>query len=563
MPTRTLLRVAVLVALGFTVVAVGMVIMSAGGRLTTGFESDELPDLADDEQIRSWVSLDQESYLVGDLVRYRVRLLWRDDQVQPDLQSFATSISFFPLDYRSHSTTERSQSGRVREYVADYVLQAINVDVPANIQLDTVTVYYLALDDATRTVRPLRANPPPAYFGEYYPADVSGIDLLAPKPPLDVATESRRYLMILCALALLLIGGGLLWTFGRRRGKAELTAAERLWREIDQRQRDRSDRKATELQYEKFMTQALEVRTGVSAAEFWTRTIATGDEWYHVLGSARRVLSEIYRPEGMSAASLGRIEELIRSLLRPMVDAARLERESMDGPWQRLRRHRPVLAAVGGMFFVALCALILASSPLSWVPHAVKQYNGASEQFAATGDVEQAVEEFAHITEIARDPHVQAAALYNLGTLLASPVRSRLSREQHSNFLQAIFLPAMSMTRFLHDVELETEAELLTMLSEITRQYVQAEQVLRAAARAAPNDAMTSRNLELLGKIRRAIGHSIQQLLSEAESQNGRGQILGQTVIDLKLLMETELPDEFSKTDEGKDDRSYFIMERF
>jgi hypothetical protein len=39
--------------------------------------------------------------------------------------------------------------------------------------------------------------------------------------------------------------------------------------------------------------------------------------------------------------------------------------------------------------------------------------------------------------------------------------------------------------------------------------------------------------------------------------------MLNQTVIDLKLLMEAELPEDYAKQDEGKDDREYFILERF
>lgn len=561
--TQKLFHVSALVALGIVVVGVGLVIMSVSGRLLPGFKNAALPGLAADEKLRSWVSLDKDSYLIGDLVRYRVRLLWRDDEVQPDLQSFETSISFFPLDYRSHRTTERRHPGRVREYVADYLLQAINIDVPASILLDTVTVYYTIMEDATRTVHPFRANPPTAYFGEFYPADVSDIALLPPKPPIDVAASSRRSFMIICGLALLLLGAGLLWVYGRRRADAELSAAERLWRQIERGGRDDDHGKATELRYERFMTQALELRTGISAADFWMRATAAGDDWHDELTNARRLLGNIYRPEGAPPDNLDRLDELIRTLLRPMVDAARLEREALDHPRQRLRRHRPVLVVTGGMFLAALCALAFALWPSVWIPQAAKQYNDASALFAATGDVEPAIDGFARIAETAKDARVEAASLYNLGTLMASPLRSRLSREQHRNFLHAIFLPDISMSRFLHDVELETEAELLTMLSEITRQYVQAEQALRAAARVGPVDASISRNLELLGKIRRAIGRSIQQLISEAESQIGREQMLGQTVIDLKLLMETELPDEFSKTDDGKDDRSYFIMERF
>jgi hypothetical protein len=112
-------------------------------------------------------------------------------------------------------------------------------------------------------------------------------------------------------------------------------------------------------------------------------------------------------------------------------------------------------------------------------------------------------------------------------------------------------------------MELDAEFELLTLLTELTRQYVQAEAVLKGAVRADPLNSDARRNLELVAKIRRGIARSLTQLISEGEQNGGTQQMLNQTVIDLKLLMEAELPEDYAKQDEGKDDREYFILERF
>ena len=138
-----------------------------------------------------------------------------------------------------------------------------------------------------------------------------------------------------------------------------------------------------------------------------------------------------------------------------------------------------------------------------------------------------------------------------------------MSREQRRDLLQAIFHADISLDLLLHELELDAEFELITLLSETTRQYVQAEQALQAAITAGPYDSDMGRNLELLSKTRQAIARSLARLIAKAVVDAGSQEALSQTVIDLKVLMETELPDDYARLDEGKDDRNYFIMERF
>jgi len=201
--------------------------------------------------------------------------------------------------------------------------------------------------------------------------------------------------------------------------------------------------------------------------------------------------------------------------------------------------------------------------PSTWLADDFKRYNAALAIVASDGDLQQAVDALAELSEQSEDPRVQAATLYNLGTLLADRRLARLSREQHENFLAAMFIPDISLARLLDEMEMDAEFELITLLTELTRQYVQAEQVMKGAARAAPNDPDVGRNLEILGKLRRAIGRSLAALVRQGEEGVGEQQMLSQTTIDLQLLMQAELPDDYAKLDEGKDDREYFIMERF
>ena len=52
-------------------------------------------------------------------------------------------------------------------------------------------------------------------------------------------------------------------------------------------------------------------------------------------------------------------------------------------------------------------------------------------------------------------------------------------------------------------------------------------------------------------------------MVQQGEEGTGSQELLSQSMIDLQLLMEAELPEDFAKQDEGKDDRAYFIMEKF
>jgi len=241
----------------------------------------------------------------------------------------------------------------------------------------------------------------------------------------------------------------------------------------------------------------------------------------------------------------------------------RLQREIHDDFFGRLRQQPAVMAASGMLLVAVLAAFTLAALPSMWLAADFRQYNAAVELLSADGDLQQAADAFSALSEVSDDTRVRSAALYNLGTLLADRRMTRLAREQHANFLQAMFLPEVTLGRLLHDMELDAEFELVTLLTELTRQYAQAEQALKAAVRAAPTDPDAGRNLELLGKLLRAIARSIAQLVQQGEDSVGTQQMLSQTIIDLKLLMEAELPDDYAKIDAGKDDRDYFIMERF
>lgn len=552
----------VLPATALIVAAAVLIVMSMSGRATFGFVDGEPGDLAADDDIKAWVSFDEATYHQGDIVRYRMRLNWRSKKVTPDLESFATSISFHPFDNRGVTAAERRLGGGVREYVAEYLLQPVNVETPASYQLDTATVYYTRASEDHAQVHALRVNPAPVHLGEFYPYDISSISLRPPKPRLDDARSLRRVLMALFGSSLLLIALGFLWQRGRKRAYEELSPAEQLWRDLDELRREPNKDRQYVVGCERHFTQVLELLSGITPTEFWSEQAHAPGEWHDLVAEARELFSAAYRPAAPAAADVQRIASLIESMLVPMVQEDRLQREAHGSLVDRLRR-QPI-AFLGGSALAAagVVALLLAAVPSAWLSKDIRDYNALVGRLEAN-ELEAALDGFLDLGELASDPRVRAASLYNTGTLLADPRQSRLSRAQHDNFLRAIYVPEITLSRMLHDMELDAEFELLTLLTELTRQYVQAEAVLKGAVRADPLNSDARRNLELVAKIRRGIARSLTQLISEGEQNGGTQQMLNQTVIDLKLLMEAELPEDYAKQDEGKDDREYFILERF
>jgi hypothetical protein len=543
--------------------AAALVTATATGRLPLAFSDTSRAELAAGEDIRVTIDFDKPSYHQGDLIGYRLRLIWRDAQSRPDLEALEHSLSFYPFDERDAEFVEQRAGLGLRELLAEITLQAVDVTVPATYQLDTATVFYTLAAEGHSEVHAVRTTPPTLHLGAYLPEDVSSIPLRPPKPRLDDAAVMRSTLMALCGLTLSGIAAAFLWYRGRRRIYTELPAAEQLWRDLDKhRQAPQKDREYL-VGCERLFTAALELRSGMPATDFWAGAVTAGDEWPDVVAEARAAYSAGYRHRPPTAAEIVSAEELVDRLLAPVVRAARLERERHDRFGARLRRQPAVIGIAGALAVAAAAALLLAALPGAWVASDVRDYNGAVGMLEDEDDPQAALDAFLALTDRAAGRKVAAAALYNAGTLLGDFRLMRLSRNQYQNFLYAIFRTDVTLDRLMHDMELDAESELVTLLTELTRRYVQAGDLLKAAVRADPDDADARRNLEILAKIRTAIGRSLESIVRRGEAGDGTEQMLSQTVIDLRLLMEAEFPDEYAREDEGKDDRDYFIMERF
>ena len=528
-----------------------------------GFETATPAELPPGSDIAGWASFDKASYLPGELARYEIRVLWRNDVVTPDLEAFRSSINFFPFDYKDSTVDERSGSDGIREYALEYSLQAVNVDSPASYQFDLATLYYTSSREDSEVLQSLRIRPPRVYIGEFYPRDISAVPLKAMQGEIRDPRTLRQGLMSLFALALASIAGILVWLHGRKRPDSALSEAERLWLEIRKLRHDAVDDQQYMLDSERIFTHALRLRSDIGPARFWSEKDINLGEWRDLIGEARQIFGRNYSDTKPIAADADKAAALIGKLLEPLVSAERLLREQQPSFAMRLKQKPGVLATGASLAAIAVVMIVLAALPSVWVASDVRRYNDAIRLIEQDEDLEEAYVQLALLADDTDEEILRAASLYNLGTLGADHRMAAVSELQQRAFLRAIFMPEITLDKMLHALELDAEAELLTMLGDSVRRYVEAEEAMKGAVRISPDHEDSRRNLEILGKVRRALADTLTQLLQQSEQGDGSVEMQRQSVIDLRMLMETELPEEFSKLDAGKDDSNYLILEGF
>ena len=564
MRNRPLLSV-VLAALAVLVLSILIIQASVRGTGPGefGFTKGRPAVLSPEADIAGELDFDKGSYLPGDLVRCRIRILWRKEFVTPDFESFQSSISLFPLDHRSNSVSERSLSGGVREYVADFMLQAVNVDATESYLLATAAVYYTSTRFESGELRVLRINPPRLQVGELYPQDISDIPLQGLKPGIDEPTLLRQWLMVIFGAVLIGLAMYLLRRYGRKRPAAMLSEAERLWHKFNGLDPGAANKRQLMLNGERIFVRALFLRTGIDSTGFWSGSAADDSDMQKSIDDARILFSRSYQPEEPDGEDIDRIMSLVREMLAPLVAEDELKRELEPSFATRLRRVPVVLATSAFLVVSATAMFALAAKPSAWLSSDVLRYNNAAAMLGNDETLERGYAEFSALAQDAEDEMVKSASLYNTATLITDPRISGQPPLQQRELLTAIFLPGITLDQLLHALEVDAEFELLGILSDTARRYVQAEAEMKAAVRIRPNDPDIRRNLEILGKVRRALANTLARLINDGEQSSGRVEMMQQTIIDLRRLMELDMPEDFARMVEGKDDTNYFILEQF
>ena len=523
---------------------------------------EELPSGAN---IAGWASLDRDSYLTGDIARYHIRVLWRENLVNPDLETFKNSIGFFPFNRREILDAERTLANDIGEYTLEYVLQAVDVEPSTRLLLPPPTVYYTDSQSGDGTLQSFRISPPSASIGSYYPEDVSEISLLELKGKILVPEALKQGLMFILGSLLMLAGLFLIWKFGSRRTQTQLSEPEQLWRKFHALDRKNMDNRSYLLACEKIFTGLFQYKTHISPMVFWSDMGLDEGTWKDNCLTARNIFSRNYLLESPQVDDVEKINQLLDSIFSRIVEEQRLQREQEPSFKARLLQQPRVLSTAGVALTFASVMFVLAARPSLLLSPDVARYNEAYQLIEDRSTIDKGYGLMSEILEQIEDERIKSAALYNIGTLATQPVILNQNPDQHLALLKVMFQEEQIFVEpLLHSLGLNAEVEILALFTDTAHALNQGEAALKAAIRLSPDDGNAKRNLEMLGKRRRALAETIQELLTVPEEEGaGEGELQRQTLVDLEVLMEMEMPDEYAELEEGKDNKDYFIMEGF
>ncbi len=565
MKSRAMLSSLVLISLLIILCAV-MIISSLRGAPESWYPFSEISqsNLREDELIRGWVDLDKDSLLIGDVVRYRIRLLWRNNRISPDTETFKGGIGFFPLNRVGVTENIRRFAGNISEYNLEFTLQAVDVDPAQSYTLSPPTVYFTDEEQDTGELQSYRISSPQIHVGEFYPQNVSRIPLLPVKGKIIDPVGLRSSILGLAGVVLTGLAIWLLWLFGRVRRVETLSEPERLWNEFQYIKSGSHKPREYMLQCELIFTDLIMYKLEMNPAEFWSGKHTTDSDWDEIVNKVREIFNQGYFEKEPDNSLIDQITSMLDGLFSQLVEEEKLKIEILPS-WPARLAGQPVLTSFCSVvLIIAILVTSLSFNSSSWGSAEVREYNRIVDLVAEDVSIEDKYEAITEFADAATATRVKAAALYNAGTFSATPELVGQDIYQQEALLEVMFQEQrVFLDALLHSLAMEDPFLLLAMIRDGIRFMTLGETALKSAVRIDPADMDIRRNLELIQKRRNAYAETIADLLQEGEESEGTGDVLQQTLMDLEQFMQMEMPEEFAELEEGKDDKDYFILEGF
>jgi hypothetical protein len=518
-----------------------------------------------DSDIAGWASFDKDSYMIGELVRYRIHLVWRNNVISPDLEIFGNSIALLPLSRRDVMVNKRDITDGTSEYVLEYVLQAVDVVPSSSYEFPSPVVYYTNKEPDAGEFQSFTIQSPLVHIGGYYPGNVSKIPLLDIKGEINDPEELRQMLILLTGGFIFLLALILVKHFGQKRSVDKLSEPERLWREFHGLDQGNIDNRICLLYCEQIFTRLLDYKLGISPMMFWSGKDPEDDVfWKNVCERIRALLIHSYLRDDPDDKDVETMTAFLNEIFALLVEEEQLHREAEPSLLNRLKQQPYVIITSSTLVAISLILFTTAAFPSLWISADIARYNQSVRAINNEFSLHSGYEQLTVIADQVKDERVKAAAFYNAGTLVTNPRLSRIDPARHEALLQVMFQEQkIFLDALLHAIDIDDEFELITILTDTARRLTQGEIAMKSAIRISPDDVDIQRNFELLVKRRKAYADTIKRLLEE-EDAVGMGEVMSQALIDIEAMMEMEMPDEYSEMEKkGKDDKSYFIMERF
>ncbi len=550
------LQLTVLVALIIVFISGALIVASWQGwpRQIFGFTEASHQGLTEGMDIAGWASFDRDSYVVGAPIKYRVRILYRGDQVVPDLDQFVRSLSFSPIEKRESVVTQTTFTEDVNEYTLEYILQGVDVAPHTTYQLDPVVLFYKRADASVRELQSLRIQTPTVFFTEYYPSDVSKIPLKGLKGQINDAYGLRQGVMGACGALLLALSLFIVWRYGRKRTQQELSETEKLWQEFHAVDGASLGYRHYLLKCEKIITRLFQSRASLSPGAFWLGRDPEAGYWKDLTIKVRQVLNKIYRPSELGQTDVDQISGVLNATFATIVAEDRLKREAEPSFINRLKQQPKILVTSVICLGLAVFMFSLVAQPGLWLSPDLIYYNDTVKVLSSAPLIEESVP-LAELGKQSEDEIIKAAAFYNAGTIKAHIRPSTEPALQEQELLEVVFQPELQLDSYI-----DNEAS-LAMLFASAGWLREAKEHLQEAVRFAPYDDDVIRNLELASKRHAAVVAAINSIFQSQGPVDMKGKSKLEIMVDVLNL---EWPEETEeKEEEDKKSQTHKISERF
>ena len=404
--------------------------------------------LADDQPVSLRIEI-PDSIHVGEPFEYRVRVLYRPDQVEPDFPGLLRNVRFVPfeqLHLRRPLITQSTLANGINEYVLSFPVLGIAVVPYKSYTLDPVRLDWRVT--ASGETGGMEVQPGAIVISGYYPAEGHGQTFEQLRPAINDHFLIKQLAIAALALLTLLGGGVLLYTALRRRQLYVAVEADRIYRQFESVSPSGSTREGL-LAYEKVLLTLLFSYRNFTARAFW---VGEQDSIDAGMLSVIQRLKQRLRPAyhiaepGMDSVSLVRddLQQVFSAIQSDVDNQRQVGLEALQGGLlRRIRQHR--WPFVGGVFalLVALCSTVFLVRPALWRDADTTLYNDwinglPARIFDDTRDKElgvidvQMLVQFAEqqdiLQKLQRDT-VKSFYLYNFGTIVARAYVSILSGE--------------------------------------------------------------------------------------------------------------------------------------
>lgn len=569
---RITLRPVLLVLCGVALLLAGVLVLSIRD-VPDNLIHFEQPDglrLAEDGDITAQITLDRDSYFLGQHATSRVRVLYRPAAVTPDFDKLKRSLGFLPFDQLGMKEVVTDTGNGVSEYLLDYELHIIGARKPGSYPFEPAMLFYSRTGGTGSNLQSIRIPRPELRIGSIYPWNAGTIPLRGIREPVFDQAPLRRDIMLAGVVLSLLIGVWILWRYGRRRGMYELALPEKLWQQYRALDGQTLGNRKYLLGCEKIFTGLLYERSGIDPESFWSGAVPADIAWRPVVEQARHILGRLYQAGDTTDADVRDMDALLAAILGAAVQEQRLQIEQQPSFLGRLLQQRGVVRLIVGTLGLALVMLVLAFRTDWWVAPEISGYNATVAKIREAQYYDEALLlELQSFAASAKNEKIRSAALYNSGTVRARYGFSGLPAKAQQQMLDLVF-QAESADALLETIMLVefagSQEDVVTLLVNAAENLSQAELDLQSATRTpdVENEQDALRNLELVTRWRHAILTRLVELRDmfsmKPGTENEEDIISDQGLVN---VIEAKLPEEYEDAEMAKDNSHYIIFERF